>query len=161
MTTPIRPRTQARLLAVQALCLFDAIGDGFEADLGTFLHDSVAHVDLGLQVPIPPDVPRFARRLVEGARAERAQRDAQIQEVATGWRLGRMSPVDRNILRLGLYELLHTPETAPEVIINEAIEIARYLGNEDSPRFVNGVLDALRQKLLPQQSGGVQSEPRP
>ena len=59
-----------------------------------------------------------------------------------------MTPVDRNVLRLGLYELLEHPETPPQVVINEAIELARRFGDADSPAFVNGVLDAIRRSVV-------------
>jgi transcription antitermination protein NusB len=71
--------------------------------------------------------------------------DRRLTEAAENWRLVRMAVVDRNVLRLGAYELLHTPETPPSVALDEAIELARRYGSADSPAFVNGVLDRLRQ----------------
>ena len=59
-----------------------------------------------------------------------------------------MTPVDRNVLRLGLFELLHTTNTPPAVVIDEAINLARHFGDSDSPAFVNGVLDALRRQSV-------------
>ncbi len=72
-----------------------------------------------------------------------------------------MSPIDRNILRMGLHELLEHPETPPEVVIDEAIELARQFGGEDSPAFVNGVLDAARKHLqIPARRDAEQGEAR-
>ena len=75
----------------------------------------------------------------------RADIDRRVQDAARNWRLPRMAAVDRNVLRLGAYELLYTPETPPLVAINEAIELARSYGAKESPAFVNGVLDRVRQ----------------
>lgn len=94
---------------------------------------------------------RFARRLFEGAVAEAETLDALVREHAEHWRLERMAAVDRNILRLALFEMLRLPETPAAVTINEALEIARRFSDRDSVEFVNGVLDAIR-KTLPAQT---------
>src|SRR5262245_20583238 len=90
---------------------------------------------------------RFARELVEGVRAHRTRIDELIAAAAEHWRLPRLSRVDAGILRLGTFELLGCPETPASVTINEAIEIARRFGGEDSPAFVNGVLDHIAGEL--------------
>src|SRR5262245_26291868 len=84
---------------------------------------------------------RFARELVEGVRTQRTRIDELIAGAAEHWRLPRLSRVDAGILRLGTFELLARPEIPASVTINEAIEVARRFGGEDSPAFVNGVLD--------------------
>jgi N utilization substance protein B len=93
------------------------------------------------------DSTRFAQRLFEGTVAEVAALDALVRERAEHWRLERMAAMDRNILRLALYEILRLPETPPAVVINEALEIARRFSDRDSVEFVNGVLDAIRKTL--------------
>ena len=75
--------------------------------------------------------------------------DRRLAAAAENWRLSRMATVDRNVLRLGAYELLHAPATPPAVALNEAIELARRYGSAESPAFVNGVLDRLRQDAAP------------
>ncbi|MGH7868961.1 MAG: transcription antitermination factor NusB, partial [Candidatus Dormibacteraceae bacterium] len=75
--------------------------------------------------------------------------DQLIKEQATHWRLDRMAAVDRNILRLALYELTHYPENPPAVVINESLELARRFSQGGSVEFVNGVLDAVRKSLPP------------
>jgi len=96
---------------------------------------------------IDPESEAFARALFEGAVAEVGELDRRIREHAEHWRLERMAAVDRNLLRLALFELLHYPETPPAVVINEALEIARRFSDKDSVDFVNGVLDAIRTSL--------------
>ena len=109
-----------------------------------------------------PDVERFARErlrdpavvpfslgLVDGVAAHAEEIDRRLGEAAENWRLPRMAAVDRNVLRLGAYELLCTPETPANVALDEAIELARRYGSADSPAFVNGVLDKLRRSASP------------
>ncbi len=95
-----------------------------------------------------PGVEQFAQELFEGAVAQVDVLDGHVREHAEHWRLERMAAVDRNVLRLALYELIHYPGTPPAVIINEALEIARRFSDKDSVDFVNGVLDAIRKKLF-------------
>jgi N utilization substance protein B len=87
----------------------------------------------------------FTLGLYDGAVAHAADIDRRLAAAAENWRVPRMAVVDRNILRLGGYEILHTPETPASVVLDEAIELARRYGSAGSPAFVNGVLDRLRQ----------------
>lgn len=104
-----------------------------------------------------PELVAYALALLDGVVAHKDEIDAKLAAAATNWRLSRMMPVDRNVLRLGAYELLFDPEPQPlEVVINEAIELSRRFGSEDSPAFVNGVLDRLGQ--VKKEKGKVQSE---
>ena len=93
-----------------------------------------------------PAVPRdhFMEALVRGTVSEAAGIDAIIQKHTDHWRLERMPTVDRNVLRLAVYELLHT-DTPPAVLIDEALELARQFAGEESVHFVNGVLDAVHR----------------
>jgi N utilization substance protein B len=93
------------------------------------------------------EVESFARALFEGTVREVASLDRLMRAHSEHWRLERMAAVDRNLLRLALYELLHCPETPPAVVINEALEIARRFSDKNSVEFVNGVLDAIRKTL--------------
>jgi N utilization substance protein B len=94
-----------------------------------------------------PEVRTFAERLVQGVRAHQEEIDPWIVATADHWRLERMSLVDRNVLRVAVYELLHSPETPAAVVIDEAVELAKRFGGERSASFVNGVLDAIRERL--------------
>lgn len=86
---------------------------------------------------------KFARELVAGVRDDQARIDALISEVAENWRLDRMAAIDRNILRLGAFELLSSEGVPPKVAINEALELAKRYSTAQSSRFVNGILDRL------------------
>jgi transcription antitermination protein NusB len=89
-----------------------------------------------------------ARALVEGAAAHREEIDQLIRSQADNWRLERMPAVDRNILRLAVYELLHQPDVPKLVVLDEAIELAKKYGSEQSSRFVNGLLDGLLKQRV-------------
>lgn len=83
----------------------------------------------------------YARTVLEGIEAHRAEIDLLIEERAEGWHLERLHAVDRNILRLAIYELLYRDDVPPEVAIDEAVELAKRYGTERSPAFINGILD--------------------
>jgi transcription antitermination protein NusB len=96
---------------------------------------------------VPEEVRSFAQRLASGAADSLPEIDALLTSNLDNWRLERLAIVDRNVLRLAVYEFLHETETPSVVIIDEAIEIAKRFGGEDSGQFVNGILDALRKEL--------------
>ena len=98
---------------------------------------------------VTTEAEQFAWTLARGVMKNRDEIDRLIQEQAINWRLERMSPVDRNILRLSLWELMHDADTPANVILNEAVEMAKCYGDEDSPRFMNGILDPLARTLRP------------
>jgi len=91
----------------------------------------------------------YALRLVEGVREHRDRVDQEIAAASRRWRVDRMGRVDRNVLRLAVYEVLFCPETPAPVILDEAVRLAREFGTEDSPRFVNGVLDPIARRHRP------------
>ncbi|MEM7494708.1 MAG: transcription antitermination factor NusB [Myxococcota bacterium] len=88
----------------------------------------------------------YALRLVRGVAAHLPQIDETLAGISHGWKLARMAVVDRNILRIAAYELLFESSLPPAVVMNEAVEVARRYGAQQSPAFVNGVLDALAHK---------------
>ena len=91
-----------------------------------------------------------ARVLVEGTDRHREEIDALIRSQADNWRLERMPVVDRNILRLAIFEMLHEPEVPKLVVLDEAIELAKRYGSDQSSRFINGLLDGLlKQRAFP------------
>ncbi|TAM84158.1 MAG: transcription antitermination factor NusB [Acidobacteria bacterium] len=132
-------RTKSRELALQMLFQWEVGKHAPAYVLQTFLQGRA----------LAPDVDAFARSLFEGTVSEVSALDLTIAEHAINWRTERMPAIDRNILRMALYEILHHPETPGTVVINEALELARRFASEDSVEFVNGVLDAI-WKSLPQ-----------
>ncbi len=134
------------MLALQAACLYDVLGATFDELIDEFLRDTVNQHDLGIKRPLPPEVLSFARQLARAAWQGQGVYDKLLSAAVTGWSVQRMAPIDRNILRIGLHELLDCPETPHQVVINEAIELARRFGDVDSPGFVNGVLDGIRRE---------------
>lgn len=101
---------------------------------------------VALYFEAPPGVREFAWALVSAVCDRGPAIDELIASRAKNWRLSRMAAVDRNILRLGTYELAHT-DTPPAVVMDEAVELARRFGSDASPSFVNGILDALARGL--------------
>lgn len=102
-----------------------------------------------------PKAPReFAVALARGVVERLEEVDARLREFAENWRLERMAAVDRNLLRLAVYELLFNPDTPPAVVIDEAVEIAKRFGSERSSQFVNGVLDGLLHRRVPRAGSG-------
>jgi len=94
-----------------------------------------------------PQMRAMAERLALGSDERSAELDALVAEAATHWRLDRIAPVDRTILRLGAYELTAEQATPAAVVLDEAVELAKRFGEADSPAFVNGVLDAIRRRV--------------
>ena len=121
------PRHVARKRALDIL---------YEADL----KDRPLAEVLATHMRTAEDLPEFAVALVRGVHRHRDEIDALIEEHSRGWKLSRMPIVDRNVLRVGLFELLHSTEVPTAVAIDEAVELAKELSTEDSGRFVNGLL---------------------
>lgn len=102
---------------------------------------------LASDAPLSDDLRQFATVLTTGVASAVEQLDPMIAEAAVNWRLERMAVMDRNILRLAVYEFLHQRETPGRVIINEALELARTFSTDDAVRFINGILDGIRRTL--------------
>jgi N utilization substance protein B len=103
----------------------------------------------------------FCLDLYDGVQKHRAGLDERLAATAENWKLHRMAAVDRNVLRLGAFELLHSPEQPPvEVVIDEAVELARRYGSKDSPAFVNGILDKIA-RMRSAELGMRNTEPSP
>jgi N utilization substance protein B len=122
-------RTKARETALQALYQLDTSGGSGQEVLS-------GHFD-----PLDAETRRFAEELVRGVEGERAAIDAIIERTSTNWKLERMARVDRNILRLAVFELLRRPDVPIKVTLNEAVELGKKFGSEESSAFVNGILD--------------------
>jgi len=101
----------------------------------------VIRIDFDDWQKAPENVQRFADELMGGVLDNLEEIDGKLSHQTANWRLDRLAAVDRNILRIALFELLFRRDTPPAVVIDEAIEVAKRFGAEDSGRFVNGVLD--------------------
>ncbi|MCG3210167.1 MAG: Transcription antitermination protein NusB [Anaerolineae bacterium] len=95
---------------------------------------------------LPESAQKFAWVLVKGVQTYRTYLDSVVGELAPEWPIDQIAAVDRNVLRIAIYELLFEPKIPPKVAINEAVELAKMFGGESSPRFVNGVLGSLVAK---------------
>jgi N utilization substance protein B len=96
---------------------------------------------------MPDDIRDFTTTLVTGVIRQRNEIDAFIQECSTNWSLERIGLVERNILRLAIYELCFLPDIPPNVTINEAVEVAKKYGTEEAPAFINGILDRIKHMV--------------
>jgi transcription antitermination protein NusB len=130
-------RTKARERALQALYQIDVAAEGIDDALSRFWKSFE---------PVEREVMTHAEELVRGVAAHRRAIDDTIERVSTNWRLDRMARVDRNVLRLAVYELLET-DVPVKVVINEAIELGKKYGSESTGAFVNGVLDKVAAGL--------------
>ena len=137
-------RRAARMAALAMLYQVELSGDPVERVIETFLDGGLAEEE-GLQ--LGGAARRFAEHLVRGTTARRGELDELIRRGSEHWRLERMAVVDRNVLRLALFELLDAPDTPAAVILDEAIELAKAFGGHESGAFVNGVVDGIRRRL--------------
>ena len=128
-------RSRAREVALQLLFQRDHNSQVDRANLEQF-------VAARLRDPL---LESFCVGLYDGVVARQGEIDERLAAAAENWRLPRMATVDRNVLRLGAYELLYVPDMPPKVVLDEAVELARRYGAQDSSAFVNGVLDKLLQ----------------
>ena len=131
-------RRKAREVALQFLYQLDQHGDT----------DPTEHeAEFWTRHPVDEATRAFASTLVRGVTSRHIEVDKLIAQYTEHWDLDRMAVVDRNILRLAVYELLDRPSVPPKVAINEAIEISKKFGTEDSSRFINGILDRVYKEL--------------
>src|SRR6266404_8544866 len=155
-------RREARERAIQFLFQHDlnppedlekALAQFWESQGSAAIAEEKGTATWGQPVELPPPTAEeaairlFADPLIRGALGSRDEADAIITKHARNWELHRIAAVDRNILRLAIYEMLHRDDIPPVVSINEAIELAKTFGGAESGRFVNGILDRVRKDL--------------
>lgn len=122
---------------MQMLYLIDVNPDAPLEQIQQSIRDELSSVDLS----------EFAEKLVAGVRTHLSELDQLIEGVAENWRIERMAPTDRNVMRLAVFEMIHL-NTPSAVAINEAVELAREFGSENSAAFVNGIVDRLTPEVL-------------
>ena len=156
-------RHEARERAVQFLFQHDlnppddldeALGHFWASQRAAAIAGEKGRATWGQTIELPPLTAEeaamrlFADPLIRGALEHRDAIDALIKKYAQNWELHRMAAVDRNILRLAIYEMLHRDDIPPVVSINEAVDIAKKFSTEDSGKFVNGILDKVKSELM-------------
>ncbi len=129
----MKPRTRARSLALQVL---------YEVDIANHLPGDVFKARLE-ELPLSEDLAEFARKIIFGVLPLAHNLDTLIAKYAPEWPLDQIAAIDRNILRIALWELAVSDDTPVKVAINEAVELAKSYGSDSAPRFVNGVLGSL------------------
>ena len=139
-------RRRARELAMQALFYMDANQDASSQMLERFCENFTP----------PQKVRPFFLKLVNGVLKTRPQIDTLIERFSKNWSVQRMSRVDRNVMRIAVFEILFCPDIPPKVSINEAIDIGKKFGTEDSGAFINGIVDSIRIAI---ENGEVQVQP--
>jgi len=156
-------RREARERAVQFLFQHDmnppedleaALNHFWDSQRSAAIAEEKGMATWGQPIALPPPtadeaaVRLFAEPLIRGALDHRDEADALIKKHAQNWDLHRMAAVDRNILRLAIYEMLYRDDIPPVVSINEAVDIAKKFSTQDSGKFVNGILDKVKGELL-------------
>ena len=134
----MRDRSRARAWGLRVLYAWDSRGN---AELAVVLDEFLT------RRRIAPDRRDYVRRLVTHVAEDLEGLDRAIRESPTNWRFERLSVIDRNILRLAAAEMLHMEDIPPRVSIQEALNLAERYGTDQSPRFINGVLDALMRRI--------------
>ncbi|HEY6040585.1 MAG TPA: transcription antitermination factor NusB [Anaerolineae bacterium] len=135
----MKVRRHARSIALQVLFEVDSVSHSPASALEHRLEDET----------VTPEGIEFARELVEGTLAHRAEIDSAISRFAPEWPVDQLAIVDRNVLRIALYELQYVKDVPSKVAINEAVELAKTYGSDSSPRFINGVLGAFMNETAP------------
>ncbi|QDV06481.1 hypothetical protein Poly30_19910 [Planctomycetes bacterium Poly30] len=133
----MKKRTRSRELALQFLYQVDLLGADKMSDLTEFLREEGGD----------PETAQYARVLIEGTHDSVSEIDAEIQAVAQNWQIERMAVIDRNVLRIAAFELLHCDEIPPKVAINEGIELGKRFSTQNSGAFINGILDKIKNRI--------------
>ena len=140
MASFMRKRTKAREFALQVLYQLDITHDTWESALENFWSSQA-------QEEIADEVKHFAADLVKGTTEKLGEIDAMIARYATNWQIERMAVVDRNILRMGCFELMYREDIPPKVSINEGVDLAKLYSGAESGKFVNAILDKAKEEL--------------
>jgi transcription antitermination factor NusB len=135
----MRRRTLAREHALKILYQFDITKRPMEAVVESYWQAEETKDEV---------IIAYANLLAQGVGGHMKDIDQKISDYATNWQIKRMAIIDRNVMRIGLYELQHTTDIPPKVAINEAVELAKKYGDLESSKFVNGILDKIHKKEI-------------
>ncbi len=143
MRKPVfKTRSKARAVALQALYEVDAVGHPAEQVLARLLEET----------GFPEDKSIFARELVQGVIGHMPEIDRSIKQFAPAWPVSQIPVIDRNILRLAIFEILLDNKIPVRIVINEAVELAKSFGSDSTPKFINGVLGSVVSHLKDNQA---------
>lgn len=145
----MRSRSKARGWALQGLYAWESRGGDADQAMPTLQ-------TLFSTLRVSPHNRPYAEVIVRLVAVNLQRIDRIIQDSLTNWRLERLAAIDRNVLRLGVAEMLFVDDVAPRITIREMVQLAEKYGTRDSPRFVNGVLDAVMRHEVPEKAGGVE-----
>jgi N utilization substance protein B len=142
-------RRKGRILAFQALYAWDISGNlpTGKLPVGKLPVDNLPTGNSGEKLPTDQELPEFSRLLIAGTIENITDIDTMIRKHLENWDFSRLNRVDLAVLRISVYALMYQSDTAPSIIINEAIGISKEFGTDDSYRFINGVLDGIRKAL--------------
>ena len=147
----MKKRTRSRELTLQFLYMLDLRGPEFLGEVEQFLREEEGDVSAR----------EFALHLIRGTAENLDEINGIIRKVAQNWDIERMAVIDRNVLRMATYELVHCPDIPPKVSINEAIELGKRYSTQNSGGFINGVLDRIKDSYAaprPEKAAGVEAE---
>ncbi len=136
-------RRKARECALQMLFQYDIARPKVEDLIKTYWEEMCETP----KSEVSPEITEFATALVKGTIAHLTELDDRISNRAANWRISRMAIVDRNLLRMAVYEFFYQPNTPKTVVINEALEIARRFSTYEATQFINGILDGIKRDL--------------
>lgn len=135
----MRKRSVARECALKILYQIEIINSAPATVMAAYWEQEPEH---------DAEVRAFAAGIVDGVRARMEDIDRKISDYATNWQVGRMAVIDRNVMRMGVYELMYAVDIPPKVAINEAVDLAKKYGDTDSGKFVNGILDKIHKQEI-------------
>jgi transcription antitermination factor NusB len=135
----MRKRTQARECALKVLYQSDIL----QREIGAVCDSYFSELE-----NVDPVVKEFTERISKGVESNLEKIDEKISQYATNWQIKRMAFIDRNVLRIGVFELLFASDIPPKVSINEAVDLAKKFGDVESSKFVNGILDKLHKSEI-------------
>ncbi|MDP6849586.1 MAG: transcription antitermination factor NusB [Planctomycetota bacterium] len=153
MSVPVRRRTRARELSLQFLFMLELRGGQAMEDWDAFIKH---HTQRNPDKKGREEVATYSKTLIDGVQLHLHELNTWIERIASNWRLERMAHIDRNILRIAIYELLFIQDVPFKVVINEAIDVAKRYSTAQSGSFVNGILDRARLIINEQREMGVE-----
>lgn len=140
-------RRVAREIAIQSLYQIEMNEVSPKEAAQSAIHEAEHENEAGLDVADDKISPAYIYELVEGIYSNKTQIDNMLAEYLKGWQMDRLSRIDREVLRLAVYEMIYREDVPPKVVVNEAIELAKHFGTDESGKFVNGVLGKMIKEL--------------